>query len=438
MSTHTPWRRHARAALEELRRAVESSGLAVGEVAVALADPPSPMLWLEAAPPGAARALFGPDDLGLGQAWRLDGASLDTLAVAAPFSRRWISMPFDTSTPPHRPWASFGRVRCWTPRVEWSRGQGVVARWTQGLRGRGATLRLLDALSMELERPSLSRGNQPSFPESRPAHMTAAWARAVDQAVQAMESSTSALVKVVLARCIHMPLGRALAPLALLDALRQAEPGCWPYFLSWTGAPCLFGASPELLFSRRGRQVRTMALAGTRARGGTPPEDRALGRALLASAKDGHEQGLVAHWLRLMLEALCEGDVRVGPRRLRRLARVQHLESRVEGRLRAGVGDVQVLEALHPTPALCGSPRGDAGGWIRAHEAAARGLYGGVLGVLEPHRSHVQVAIRGALAHGGSLHLWAGAGLVPGSEAAAEWQETSIKLDSLLKVWRHS
>jgi menaquinone-specific isochorismate synthase len=69
--------------------------------------------------------------------------------------------------------------------------------------------------------------------------------------------------------------------------------------------------------------------------------------------------------------------------------------------------------------------------------AAARGLYGGVLGVLEPHRSHVQVAIRGALAQGGSLSLWAGAGLVPGSEAAAEWQETSIKLDSLLKVWRH-
>lgn len=438
MNAFPSWQRTCRKALRDLRRNLENPGSVDGEVAQEMPDPPSALTWLRAAPASAARALFGPDRVGLGQAWRKDGRDLRVLDQDGPFSQRWISLPFDMAQLPSRPWSSFGQVRCWTPQLEWRRGKGLVARWRRESGGWQATLRLLEALQQGIEQehpPCPVR-----LPDQRPALLVsrAAWRSQVALALEAMGHTVPPMDKVVLARSMRQPLTEACTALDLLEDLWRAEPESWPYFLAWPGGPQLLGATPEELFTRRGSRLRTMALAGTRPRGVGRMEDRALGRALLDGAKEQHEQGVVVHWLKETLAPLCEGELRVGARRLRRLGRVQHLQSQVEGRLRKGQGDVHVLEALHPTPALCGAPRPAALEWIRRNEGQARGLYGGVLGILEPNGSQCRVAIRGALASKGHVRLWAGAGLVPGSVADDEWQETSLKLDTLFKAWRRT
>jgi len=99
------------------------------------------------------------------------------------------------------------------------------------------------------------------------------------------------------------------------------------------------------------------------------------------------------------------------------------------------VGDGELVARLHPTPALGGSPRRAALDWLRRHEGLDRGLFGGLLGVLEPGGAELRVAIRGALLQGRNARLWAGAGLVPGSDPAREWEETEAKLGTLAAAW---
>jgi len=393
-------------------------------------------LWLRAAPTGLARALFGADRVGLGHVWRRESAHFDATCASAPWESVWLSVPFDVQAAPSPRWSSFGQVRHWTPRVEWRRGEGLTVRAAAGRREWQATLALLAALEEGLAPPGRQDGKA-ALVLPDPTHAARhRWEEQVETALRAMQGPRATLEKVVLARRVTLPLPDATSPLDLLDALWRREPEGWPYFLSWRGGRALFGVTPERLFQRRGRLVDSMALAGTRPRGRDVAEDRALGRDLLAGEKERHEQQVVSGWLREHLQPLCRQPVRVGARSLRRLGHVQHLQSSVRGHLRAGVDDAHLLAALHPTPALCGEPRPRAMDWIRQHEGLDRGLYGGVLGLLSEQEACCMVAIRGALFTGRRLELQAGAGLVKGSQAEDEWQETGYKLQALTRAWR--
>jgi menaquinone-specific isochorismate synthase len=140
---------------------------------------------------------------------------------------------------------------------------------------------------------------------------------------------------------------------------------------------------------------------------------------------------LVRRHIETQLAPLSETIVCDDEPHLERLQHVQHLRTDVRGTLRPGVRDADVLAALHPTPAVCGLPTERAMSVLRDVEGFDRGLYCGLVGLWRADEAEFAVAIRSALICGREVQLYAGAGIVDGSDADAEWDETVDKLRTI-------
>jgi len=219
------------------------------------------------------------------------------------------------------------------------------------------------------------------------------------------------------------------------------------------GDTCFLGASPERLVRVDGRVVRADGLAGSTARGSTAEEDRSMGLALLASSKERHEHALVVHALRDALEPVCANLTIPGQPILLRMPNVQHLHTPVKGVLRSGNNILDLLERLHPTPTVGGVPRGAVLSRIRRYEPFDRGWYAGPVGWIDANDGgEFAVGIRSALVKGigttdatamraggnsesdykSEVLLYAGCGIVAGSDPEAEHRESCLKLRPLL------
>lgn len=220
-------------------------------------------------------------------------------------------------------------------------------------------------------------------------------------------------------------------PIDILHRLRAAQPAAYPFLVQPTSDEAFLGASPERLYRRVGRSLETEALAGTRPRGEDPASDDAFAQALLASAKDRAEHDLVRQHLERRLAPLTETLRQAAEPELYRLAGLHHLRTPVDGRLKPGVGDADLMAALHPTPAVCGTPTEAALRLLREAEPFDRGLYAGPIGCFGRETTEVAVALRCALLRGHWVQLFAGAGIVEGSDADAEWQETVDKMRTI-------
>lgn len=260
------------------------------------------------------------------------------------------------------------------------------------------------------------------------------WLRAVERALGQMREGQ--LEKVVLARRITLTADATIPPGPLMRRLRDTATGCFHFAFSMKGGQVFAGASPERLFRLQEGEIETDCLAGTTERGSDTATDTALADALLASAKDRLEHYYVLEDSLHRLGDLCtELNADTKPRIIK-LSTLQHLATTVRGRLKDGVGVGDLLEQLHPTPAVGGTPRGAALAAIRTLEPQPRGWYAGPVGWIERDRAEFAVAIRSALLNGAHAHVFAGAGIVPGSVPEKEWQETQHKAEAFLKaVW---
>jgi menaquinone-specific isochorismate synthase len=239
--------------------------------------------------------------------------------------------------------------------------------------------------------------------------------------------------KIVLARCRELTAPGRLHPLKVLNGLRQRFPDCYAFSFSNGGGPSFIGASPERLLRVAQGTLLTEALAGSAPRGGTASEDAALGGGLLHSEKDLREQGMVLESILRRLAPLGLRPAHPARPALLRLANVQHLQTPVRAALPDGVRLLDVLERLHPTPAVGGSPREAACAHIRRLEAFPRGLYAGPLGWIDPGGGgEFFVGIRSALIDGARARVYAGAGIVAGSDPDKEFAETELKFHALL------
>ncbi len=248
------------------------------------------------------------------------------------------------------------------------------------------------------------------------------------------EIRAGSLQKVVLARAVHVTTRSAIDPVAWLVALRERFPTC-TLFAVGEGDAVFLGATPERLVRVSGELVETAALAGTAPRGASQASDRALGVALCDSRKNGDEHGIVVKHLVQALAECCD-DVAVDAEpRLLRTRTVQHLCTELRARRRAGspVSLLQLVERLHPTPAVGGAPRDRALDWLARHEDVERGWFAGPLGYLQSNGDgEFVVALRSALVRGSSATAWAGAGIVARSDPRAEFTETELKLRTVL------
>jgi menaquinone-specific isochorismate synthase len=242
--------------------------------------------------------------------------------------------------------------------------------------------------------------------------------------------------KIVLARAQDMAADRPLHPLRVLNGLRQRFPDCYAFSCARGAGPSFIGASPERLVRVSQGRVETEALAGSIRRGAGASEDAALAAALLRSEKDRREHrevldDIVARLTPLGLAPECAETPQV-----RRLANVQHLHTAVQATLPEGTGLLDVLAALHPTPAVGGSPRDAAVARIRELEGFPRGLYAGALGWLNARGGgEFFVGIRSALVEGARARVYAGAGIVAGSTPEKEFAETELKFMAMLDAF---
>lgn len=248
------------------------------------------------------------------------------------------------------------------------------------------------------------------------------------------EIRAGALQKVVLARAVHVTTRSAIDPVAWLVALRERFPTC-TLFAVGEGDAVFLGATPERLVRVSGELVETAALAGTAPRGASQASDRALGVALCDSRKNVDEHGIVVQHLTQALAECCDDVMVDAEPRLLRTRTVQHLCTELRARRRSDspVSLLQLVERLHPTPAVGGAPRDLALDWLARHEDVERGWFAGPLGYLQSNGDgEFVVALRSALVRGSSATAWAGAGIVARSDPRAEFTETELKLRTVL------
>jgi isochorismate synthase len=245
------------------------------------------------------------------------------------------------------------------------------------------------------------------------------------------------LRKVVLARTIEVDAGRPLDPRTLVHRLRAVDPDAY-VFAAPTDDGVIVGASPELLVSRRGREVRSNPLAGSAPRSGDPEEDRANAEALAASTKDQEEHVIVVEAVAQVLAPFCEELTWDPEPVLRETPNVWHLSTSFQGILRDPAPTaVDLVAALHPTPAIAGTPTDAALAVIEGLEPFDRGRYAGPVGWVDANGDgEWAIALRCAELRGDRATLFAGAGIVAGSDPASELEETERKFRAFLDALR--
>lgn len=241
------------------------------------------------------------------------------------------------------------------------------------------------------------------------------------------------LQKVVLAREVAVAANRGFIPAQLLERLEALFPTCMVFCLDG-----FLGASPELLMRRRGRMITTKPLAGTAAHTGDAQADELASKLLLSSAKNRAEHSHVIDGVSQALHPFCSMLELPDEPRLTPLRNVVHLGSEINGHLRQTPVTPDALglaAALHPTPAVAGVPRKEALQFLRDHERLNRGRYAGPVGWVDASGDgEWWLGIRSAEVHGNHARLFAGVGIVEGSDPIAELAETQLKLQALLSA----
>jgi menaquinone-specific isochorismate synthase len=249
------------------------------------------------------------------------------------------------------------------------------------------------------------------------------WESAVEEAVRRIDAGE--LDKVVLARDVVVTAGAPIDTRHLLTRLAARYPSCWTFSVDG-----LVGATPEMLVRRNGDAVTSRVLAGTMRRSSDASSDASLASALLDSAKDHAEHEYAVRSVAMALAAHCTDlDVPETPRLLR-LANVQHLATDVTGVLADGAPALALAASLHPTAAVCGTPTERAFAVIRELEGMDRGRYAGPVGWIDSRGDgEFGIALRCAVIEADDrLRLYAGCGLVSGSQPELELAESQAKL----------
>ncbi|WP_049923288.1 isochorismate synthase [Halopiger djelfimassiliensis] len=333
------------------------------------------------------------------------------------------------------PWTGFDAAAFVIPRVLVTRS-GTDTWLTVVANEADAADRLLADWDERLtERPAMRpTGSRPGVDSTRRTTSPEEWTAQVEAALERIDDGR--LTKVVLAQALSVALAEPIDVAATLERLRRQYPNCYR-FLFGDGTGTFFGAPPERLVSKRGDRVETEALAGSISRGETPEADDELADRMRNSEKVQHEHDLVAEAIREQLEPLAS-DFVVHDRTIRRLATIQHLQTPIEATLERDRHVLDLVEALHPTPAVGGVPPEAALETIRETETFDRGWYAAPVGWFDAAGDgEFAVGIRSGIATGETVTLFAGNGIVADSDPTEEWDEVQLKYRPILDELRN-
>ncbi|MCW1928598.1 isochorismate synthase [Bhargavaea beijingensis] len=240
--------------------------------------------------------------------------------------------------------------------------------------------------------------------------------------------------KVVIARSVGLEFKTRVRHSEVLEHLAAEQQESYLFGLE-NGGDFFFGATPERLVKMEDGRSLTACVAGSIRRGKTAEEDRMLGEGLLKDPKNREEHQFVVEMIGDVFRSFCS-DIHIpaGPRLLK-VRDIQHLFTPVEGKPNAGTDLLDLVQALHPTPALGGTPRNEALRMIRENEKMDRGFYGAPIGWMDTDGDgEFAVAIRSGLLKGDRAHLYAGGGIVGGSVPEEEYEETWVKFRPMMRA----
>lgn len=332
-------------------------------------------------------------------------------------------------------WASFGEALFVLPRFVYERVDGAASLALNLLREeltpRGpAALHVKDLLRLrsqlgELPTPTGGVEN----PRSTEDLSSDDWARLIADILSVI--GTGQASKIVAARRAELEFARPIDVAATLETLRRNATGSTCFALR-LGETAFLGATPERLVRKHGTALESEALAGTFRTTGS-----ALADELLRSPKEHREHLPVLDAIVAALGPVCRTLHHPEQPEIRELPDLLHLRTPITAELREPLHVLDLVARLHPTPAVGGVPTAAALGWIRERERAERGWYAGPIGWFDGvGDGDFQVALRSGWVRGNSATLYAGAGIVRGSEAASEYAETELKLRALLRSLR--
>jgi isochorismate synthase len=385
--------------------------------------------------------------LGLGSAWevrtagaeRFDAASraaIEALArLAQPTDPRFGpfvlgGFGFSDADCPEPEWRELPSARLWIPELLWvRRGDDcrLTRTWREGA-GHDNEQRYRHARRAASQGDASDSGERSVTRTGPDPDERRHWNERVDAACA--QIAAGRLDKVVLARRRVMVLNPGAEPAAIMRAARGRRPSCFNF---WIGGPqtSFVGSSPEQLVALDGNQFSAGALAGSAPRGRNRREDEQIGRALLACPKNRREHELVVAAVAASLTPV-SASLQVGEHpALRLLPEAQHLATPITGRLAERGTVLELAGRLHPTPAVCGTPREAARRLIDEQEPGRGWFTGGVGWMAGDGSGEIAVALRSVIIDGAAATLWAGAGIVSGSSADAEFFETEAKMNAL-------
>jgi len=341
---------------------------------------------------------------------------------------------FDPEHQPEPPWNAFPAASFVLPERQIVRGSErtwlTVTRCDEDVSVETVEEELAAAAETITELPRMrpSEG-APGVVETRIRPTRDEWTDAVERVTERIDGET--LRKVVLATKMEVDLATEIDIPNVLERLRRTYPDCYRFLIQPNGHGSFFGPPPERLVRRDGETVETEALAGSVPRGETPEEDAEHARSLLEDEKLQHEQRLVVDAIREALDRF--GTVAEGTQDVRKLTNIQHLQTPITAELDGDTHVLELVEALHPTPAVGGLPRDRALEVIAETETFERGWYAAPVGWFDAAGDgEFAVGIRSGVAAGRSATLYAGNGIVADSDPSAEWDEIQPKYRPIL------
>ena len=276
-----------------------------------------------------------------------------------------------------------------------------------------------------------------SVPITRDESERSEWEMAVTRALGAIERRL--ISKVVLARTLDVAMERRIDIIEVVQHLWETNSGSHVFLFEPGEGQAFLGAAPETITTVSHGRFHATAVAGTVARGETPEEQHSLAERLLNSKKDTVEHKIALEDMVTRLDSVAHEVTAQAEPHVLTLARIQHLETEIRARLRDGTSALSVLEALHPTPAVCGLPRDAALEFLDQEETFERGWYAGPVGWFDIEGNGVLApALRCAVVRDRQWRLFAGAGIVAGSNPSLEWEETTMKFEPVLRALEES
>ncbi|MEX0904760.1 MAG: isochorismate synthase [Balneolaceae bacterium] len=241
--------------------------------------------------------------------------------------------------------------------------------------------------------------------------------------------------KIVLARSVSVESKFDLQPTVLAHGLRQKFPECYNFMIQRDPDTAFIGAAPERLVSLRKEVVLTEGLAGSISRGHSASEDAALAHTLMKSRKDRSEHQFVVQAISESLKLFSDSIEHPDQPSVKKLQNVQHLFTPISASPKDGVQIHELIQELHPTPAVGGFPKQKAVPYIQELEQIERGWYSAPVGWFNLSGcGEFAVAIRSALLHKNRAELYAGCGIVSDSDPENEWKETLLKFRPIMEA----